>query len=208
MNIESKIPSDVVFYKIIVPHDLSRRADKAVQMAGTMAHPLHSEVIVMHVIDPTEGFTNEDISSSDQMTDLARDRWRYLQLLAKRVLPADLKVDVRVLSGDPQKIILAETKNVGADLLIITTNPLKGAGYPFLGGETEHIQFKAPCPVLAIPVTDDDEVSLARQASKMVETHSLRQYCEVSRTMAKKTAHRPVYLGYAHVPANPSGLCE
>jgi nucleotide-binding universal stress UspA family protein len=208
MNIETNVQSDVVFNKIIVPHDLSRRADKAVQMAGTMAHPLRSEVIVIHVIDPSAESRDEDVSVIAQMRDLARDRWRHLQIATKRLVPADVRFDVRILSGDPQHVILAEAKKLGADLLVITTHPFTGAGYPYTGGETEHIQYNAPCPVLAVPVSEVEEEDFAEREMTQFQTHSLKQYCDLSRKLSRTTAHRPVYLGYAHLPSSPAGVCK
>jgi len=208
MNIETNVQSDVVFNRIIVPHDLSLRADKAVQMAGTMAHPLRSEVIVIHVIDPNAEGRDEELGFITQMRELSRDRWRHLQIATKRLVPADVKFDVHILSGDPQHVILAEAKKLGADLLIITTHPSRGAGYPFAGGETEIVQKNAPCPVLTVPVSEEEEADFDKQEMRKFQTHSLKQYCDVSRQLSRTTAHRPVYLGYSHLPSSPSGVCE
>jgi nucleotide-binding universal stress UspA family protein len=208
MNIEANVQSDVVFYRIVVPHDLTERSDRAVQLAGTMAHPLRSEVVLIHAIDPTELREQEALHFMSQAGDPARDRWRFLQTAAKRLLPADVKSEVRIISGDPQSAILTEAQKLGADLLIITTHPLTGVGYPFDGGEIEPVQRRASCPVLTIQVADEDEVSPARQEMKKSETHNLKQYCELSRDLSKKDSHRPVYIGYSHLPANPSGVCR
>jgi nucleotide-binding universal stress UspA family protein len=208
MNIESNVQSDVVFHRIVVPHDLTVRSDKAVEVAGTMAHPLQSQVVLINVIDPSDPHAKGSMYSLSQVGDMARDRWRFLQIAAKRLLPAGVKSDVRILAGNPQNIILSEARKLGADLLIITTHTHAGAGYPFSGWETEHIQRKAPCPVLTIQVSEEDEISLARQEMKKVESHSLKQYCELSRRLSKTSSHRPVYLGYSSLPSNPSGLCD
>jgi nucleotide-binding universal stress UspA family protein len=209
MNIESNVQSDVVFYRILVPHDLTARSDRALEMAGTMAHPLRSEVVLVHVIDPGDRRQQESIRLMSQAGEVARDQWRFLQIAAKRLLPAGVKSDVRILSGDPQEAILTEARKLGADLLIITTQPLSGAGYPFSGVKIEHIENQAPCPVLTVEVREeDDQASLASQEKRNLETHSLKQYCEISRHLSKKDSHRPVYLGYAHLPASPSGVCD
>ncbi len=139
---------------------------------------------------------------------LARERFRLLQIAAKRFLPADVKFDARILSGDPQKEILIEARKLGADLLIITTRPLTGAGYPFSGGKVAPIQEMAPCPVLAIEISEEDEISLAEHEMRKFETHNLRQYCECSRILSKKGSHRPVYIGYSRLPADPLGVCH
>jgi nucleotide-binding universal stress UspA family protein len=208
MKIESNAQADVVFHQIVVPHDLTARCDRAVQLAGTMAHPLRSEVVLIHVIDPGDRCEKESVPSMSPAVDLARDQWRLLQIAAKRLLPADVKFDVRILSGDPQNVILTEARKLGADLLIITTHPVTGAGYPFGGGKVEPIQDKAPCPVLDIEVSDEDETSLAEQETRKFETHNLKQYCELSRHLSEKHSHRPVYIGYSRLPADPSGVCH
>jgi nucleotide-binding universal stress UspA family protein len=208
MKIESNVQSDVVFYHIVVPHDLTALCDKAVQLAGTMAHPLRSEVVLIHVIDPGERCEKESIHFMSQAADLARDRREFLEIAAKRLLPADVKFDVRILTGDPQKVILTEARKLGADLLIITTHPLTGAGYPFNGAKVDPIQEKAPCPVLALEVPEEDEISRARQEMRQFETHNLKQYCEFSRVLSGKDSYRPVYIGYSRLPADLSGVCH
>jgi len=192
----------------VVPHDLSVRSDKALQLAGTMAHPLRSEVVVVNVIDPSQPCEKENIHWMSQTVEVARDRWRFLQIAAKRLLPADVKFDVRVLSGEPHEVILAEARKLGADLLIITTHPHTGAGYPFSGGKIEPIQEKAPCPVLTIQVSEEDEISLAEQEMRKFETHNLAQYCEFSRSLSGNQSQRPVYIGYSRLPADPAGVCH
>lgn len=207
MRTESHVQSSAPFQRIVIPHDLTVRSDKAMQFAGTMAHPLNSEMVVIHVIDPGDQRGNQPIHFMSQVGEMARDRWRFLHNAAKRLLPANVKFDVRILSGDPRDAILAEAKKIGADLLIITTHPVTGAGYPFHGGKAEHIMHQAPCPVLTLQVSDTEELSLAEKETEKFETHNLNQYCEVSRQLARQGSHRPVYLGYSTLPANPAGVC-
>lgn len=207
-EVESNVQSDVVFHHIVVPHDLTARSNRALELAGTMAHPLRSEVILVNVIDPADPREEEGVNFMSRLGDISRDRWRYLQLTAKRVLPSDVKSDVRIFSGNPHDIILSELETLGADLLIITTHPVTGAGYPFGGGKTDQIIHRASCPVLTVQVSLGDERSRTEMEMKNLQTHSLKQYCDVSRQLARKTSHRPVFLGYAQLPANPLGVCD
>lgn len=208
MNVESNVQSNMVFRHIMVPHDLTVRSDRAVMLAGTMAHPLRSRVILIHVIDSSAGIENEGVHLMSEGADIARNRWKFLTNSAKHLLPADVKSEVRIHSGDPQKVILSEARKLGADLMIITTHPLTGVGYPFHGGNIEHIQQKASCSVLTVQVSEEDEASLVKEEMRKVETHNLRQYCELSRLLSKKDPHRPVYIGYSRLPSNPSGVCD
>jgi nucleotide-binding universal stress UspA family protein len=208
MNIETNVQSDVVFRHIVVPHDLTLHADKALQMAGTMAHPQLSRVVLLNVIDPGEVPKDESGDFISEVGELARHRWRLLTFAARRLLPADVKVEVRVLSGNPQDVILEEVQNLGADLLVTTTHPRTGAGYPFHGWSDEHVQSKASCPVLIIPVSEENGASIGMPKLRELETHSLAQYCELSRRLAKESTRRPVFIGYAHLPSSPLGVCE
>jgi nucleotide-binding universal stress UspA family protein len=208
VDIESNVQSDVVFRRILVPHDLTTRADHALRLAGTMAHPQLSKLVLVNVIDPNDVPIKDNRDVESQVSELARDRWRYLKIAAKRVLPADVDVAVRILSGSPQHVILAEALEFGADLLILTTHPRTGAGYPFNGWVDEQIQLQAPCPVLTVPVNEESGDSIALQKLRAVETHSLKQYCALSRRLSKEESHRPVFIGYAHLPSSLSGVCD
>ena len=205
MKTESHIQSASPFQRIVIPHDLTARSDQAMKFAGTVAHPLQSEVILINVIDPRDQRENEHIHFMSQLGDMARDRWNFLQIAAKRLLPAGVRFDVRILSGDPQAAILTEAKKLGADLLIITTHPVTGAGYPFHGGTAEHIMHLAPCHVLTLRVSEEDEV---KKEIKNLETHNLSQYCDLSRKLSRKSAHRPVFLGYSTLPGHLAGVCD
>lgn len=208
MNVESNAQADRVFNHIVVPHDLTVRSNRAVQLAGTMAHPLRSKVALIHVIDLSDWRGKGLIHFMNEVADLARDRWRFLQIAAKRLLPAEVKFDVRILSGDPQDVILTEARKLGADLLIITAHPLTGAGYPFSGGSVEHIPHQAPCPVLFTQVSEEDEASLVEQEMGDFHPHNLNQSREFSRLLSSKQAYRPVYIGYSRLPASPLGVCR
>jgi len=208
MNINSRNPPAEVFHRIVVPHDLTTRSDRAVQLAGTMAHPLHSEVILINVIDPSDWHQTSHIYFMNEMAHSIRERWRFLQIAAKRLLPADVKFDIRILFGDPEGSILAEAQKLGADLLIITTHPLTGAGYPFKGGKADHILHKAPCPVLTIQVPQEDELSLVEQEMRKFRPHNFKQYCEASRLLSKSHSYRPIYLGYSRTPTDLLGMCH
>jgi nucleotide-binding universal stress UspA family protein len=208
MKTESHVRPSAPFQRIVIPHDLTVRSDKAMEFAGTVAHPFQSEIVLINVIEPTEQPAHEHLHFISQVGDMARDRWRFLQIAAKRLLPDNVKFDVRILSGDPQDAILAEAKKIGADLLIVTTHPLTGAGYPFHGEKAQDIMHRASCPVLTIQVSEEDEASLAEKEMEKFKTHNLSQYCEVSRELSKTGSHRPVYLGYSTLPANPAGVCD
>ena len=207
-DVESNVRSDVVFHHIVVPHDLTARSDRALEMAGTLANPSRSEIVLINVIDPANPREEEGVHFMNRLGEISRERWRLLQIRAKRVLPSNVKSDVRIFSGNPQDIILDEAQKLGADLLIITTHAITGAGYPFSGGKTDQIVHMASCPVLTVQVSLDDERSRVETEMSQLQTHSLKQYCDVSRQLARKSSHRPVFLGYAHLPASPAGVCE
>ena len=113
MSIESNVQSDVVFYNIVVPHDLTARSDKAVQMASSMAHPLRSNILLINVIDPSDWHGLEHADFLSEMMDLARDRSKMLRTVAERLLHADVKFDVCVLFGIAESVILAEARKTG-----------------------------------------------------------------------------------------------
>ncbi|MCE0521288.1 MAG: universal stress protein [Methylacidiphilales bacterium] len=208
MNIKSNVQSDVVFYRIVVPHDLTPRSNKALELAGTMAHPLRSEIVLINVINPNDPSENEEDQLTSHVGDLTQARANFLHFTARQLLPADVKCKVLILAGDPRNAILTESRKLGADLLIITTHPLTGAGYPFQGGNSEHIIHLAPCPVLTVQVPEEREAWQFDREGGAFHPHTFDQYHKLSRQLTMTCSHRPVYIGYSTLPINPSGVCE
>jgi len=208
MKSEPDVQVKGLFHLIVVPHDLTGRSDKAVQLAGTIADPLHSEVVLVNVISPGDFHAGGPSRFVSELADLTEARLDYLQCAVKRLLPNEVKSDVRILSGDPQSVILDEAQKVGADLLIITTHPLSGAGYPFDGGKADHILHTAPCPVLTIQVPEEAETTWVEEAIRFLHPHDMNQYCELSRQLSKTHSFHPVYTGYSRTPADILGGCH
>lgn len=208
MTTAAQIQSPDIFRRIIVPHDLSTRCHKAVEWAAKIANPHFSEVVLVHVIDPKDRPPSGDALVRGEGGAMARDRWRRLQVIAREFLPAGLKFELHLLSGQPQEVIMNMVQASGGDLLIVTHHPTLGAGYPFHDNDIEKVANLAPCPVLAIPVSVEEEATLADREMNKVQTHNLSQYCDFSRFLARKNPDRPVFIGYSVLPPGPKGVCH
>jgi nucleotide-binding universal stress UspA family protein len=179
-----------------------------VQLAGTIAHPLHSEIVLIHVINTHDEHPDTAADILSNAADLAEDRRNLLRNAAKRFLPANVKFDVRILTGDPLSIALAEAKNLDADLMIITTHPLTATGFPFSRGRARQIVHRALCPVLTIQVPDEQEPPDTVWEASTLRPHNLHQYCEFSRLLSREGIHRPTYTGYSHTSSGLLGGCH
>lgn len=195
------VPGKEGLRRIIVPHDLTWRSDRAVQWAGTIADAFHSSVMLIHVIDPDDQRNYGPL--------WADDRQKILLTVASRLLPADVKSEVRVFIGEPRNVMLIEAKKSEADLLILTVHPFTAAACSQIDDKiAEQIVHQASCPVLTVQVPAENEFTYIEWEARTLQPHNLGQYCEFSRILSKENVYRPAYMGYSRTPTDLLGMCH
>lgn len=129
--------------KIVVTSDLSVRSRPAIQRAVELATTHGAELIALSVV-------NDDLPG-----DLARALRLGTETILKEQIDEDragrpLDIDIRVTTGDPLAIILEQTEDIGADLLVVGAHRRR----PFLDQirETtvEHVIRASRTPVLLV----------------------------------------------------------
>jgi nucleotide-binding universal stress UspA family protein len=141
--------------RILAPTDMSELSSKAVVHAVRLGLALQAQVIALYV---SEVFVNPTGSPVDLGTVSAGevDGWRqeikrrfdaYLDRLAR--IPDNVVRLVRA-SMDPWKEITAVAKEMGVDLLVISTHGPRGFEYLIHGSDAAKIVRGAPCPVLVV----------------------------------------------------------
>ncbi|MFQ5847501.1 MAG: universal stress protein [Candidatus Methylomirabilales bacterium] len=141
--------------RILWATDLSRVSEGAWRYALMLADVLAAEVIVVHVVRPTElaGVADHPVPLPPGWTE------RYLvpleQELERRqqaVEALGLRARRKVLVGVPAEAIVAEARTEEAGLIVMGTRGRTGLTHVLLGSVAEAVIRKAPCPVLAVQV--------------------------------------------------------
>jgi nucleotide-binding universal stress UspA family protein len=137
---------------ILVPTDLSDGAEEALDYACELANVLGATIHLLNVISiPALGVPELGIVMTGTLIDdLAKDNQAALDALAekKRV---KAKIGQHVLrTGDARELIVQTAKELGADLIVMSTHGRRGVSRALLGSVTESVVRMAPCPVLTV----------------------------------------------------------
>jgi len=154
--------------KIVSPIDFSGRSEGA-RYAGSLACHFHSELTLLHVLEPIRYELGAYDFSGAVMSSLPANRKGEAEALLANFLPdAFRNMNVRrvLVSGDPACEIVRFAHSEGAGLIVIPTH-----GYgPFrrfiLGSVAAKILHDADCPVFTgahIPDAPPDEVRSFRK---------------------------------------------
>jgi len=137
--------------KILIAHDGSAHADKALHEASKMAVLLAAELTVMTVAQDL--CLSEDISENESKF-ITESLFSEAEGAMKRV-SADLaskgiKAEVVIKDGNPAEKIIDTAKEIGADMIVVGSHGRHGAKRFFLGSVSAKVLEHAPCHVLII----------------------------------------------------------
>ena len=155
--------------RIIAPVDLSERSPGAARYAGRLACHFHSELTLLHVLEPSAYEVSAYEFTGPVSTTSAEERKCEAEALLANFLPGEFRnMNVRrvVLTGDPAGEIVSLAHSERASLIVIPTH-----GYgPFrrfiLGSVTAKVLHDADCPVFTgahIPDAPPDELRSFRK---------------------------------------------
>lgn len=139
---------------VLLPFDFSIPATTAIHTAlGLVARP---ELLwVLHVIPPVSttspGFLFGDVKA-------AKLREHAEGALTKALAAAGVDgVQQRVTIGDPAEEIIVVAAEVDADLIVMPSRGKTGLRRWMIGSVAEKVVRQPPCPVLILPIRDEDE---------------------------------------------------
>ena len=138
--------------KILVPHDFSSQADKALAIAADLVGTT-GELLVLHTIVPFLPVTDlppgglASYVSPEELIDGAR---RQLASLVKKFTAKrpGVTIKTRVDIGDPYQRIIAATR--GMDVVVMATSGRTGLAHLLIGSVAEKIVRHSPIPVLTL----------------------------------------------------------
>jgi len=144
------------FKKILVPVDFSDHSVAAIEAAGELARALESKICLLHCyqIQPggiaPYGIAVPFPNSASYFKEVHQAATRHLAEWQQKYLPADMRVDAKIMSEAPSEAIIETAKEFGADLIVMGTRGLSGLMHVMLGSVAERTARRAPCPVMTV----------------------------------------------------------
>jgi nucleotide-binding universal stress UspA family protein len=142
---------------ILVAVDYSECSRAALEFAGEIASKLGAKIEVVHVWDQPAYVSGDTAIRSGafehSLIDLIRDNaaTEMNAFMAKAKLPAPVKVERRLLSGNPAATLLHALEAGNHELLVVGTHGRTGLSHLLLGSVAEKLVRLAPVPVLTVP---------------------------------------------------------
>jgi nucleotide-binding universal stress UspA family protein len=138
------------FHRLLVPHDFSSHADRALRVAAGLAGQ-RGELLLLHVVMPFAATTDFDPGMGFQVPidELVVGARKGLARVIRRVVGRrHPKARIKVEIGDPYDRIVANTR--GMDAVVMSTMGRTGLSHLVSGSVAEKVVRHSPIPVLTL----------------------------------------------------------
>ncbi len=139
---------------ILIPTDFSESSENALAVGIAIAERQKADIVLLHVVDrfanlqPTEVFLPEIQLMPDINLMIEIRLKEFSESVTKK---AGIKVDSKVLNGQPFERICRLAYEENISLIVIGTHGTSGLRGLFMGSEAYRVVKSAPCPVLTVP---------------------------------------------------------
>lgn len=134
---------------ILHPTDFSKQARAAFHVACTLARDYAARLVVLHVatvpIMVLGGMVAPPPLPEEYNTAALEEKVREI-----RSPYAAVRIEHRVVEGNPAEVILGVARQMSCDLIVMGTHGRTGLGRLLMGSVAEQIVRKATCPVLTV----------------------------------------------------------
>ena len=166
MGWDAGMNETVVLRSILCPVDFSEQSRQSLRWAAALAVRTKARVTVLSAVDPLLaeaaklrlGLDLVNAETEPALRQFVAATWRDDSARA-----TDVNFDVRV--GNPAEVILGVAARERTDVIVMGTHGLGGVRKWLLGSTTERVLRRTHTPVLAVPPTVSDPVSLNDAAS-------------------------------------------
>jgi nucleotide-binding universal stress UspA family protein len=149
---------------ILHPTDFSRPSEYAFQLACSLARDYHAKLVVLHVDLPP--VTMGEVITSMEPGEYKEQLWdEFRRLQASEPGIRELRVETKLVEGNPAKEILKLANEIKPELIVMGTHGRTGLGRLLMGSVAEEVVRKSPYPVLTVK-TPSPIRSTAKFASK------------------------------------------
>lgn len=157
-----------MYERVLVPLDGSPVAEAILPFIEQIAGPLDLEVVLLRVVPRSSLETMEVASVARAQEPLIREQeaHEHLGRIVEALKSKGVRADTRVRIGHPSMEIVAVAREIGADLIAMTTHGRSGLGRLLFGSVAEDVLRSAPIPVFVMRVTEMALRSLAPAEGK------------------------------------------
>lgn len=153
----SSIIGGMRWQTLLVPHDYSPCADRALGLAVQLAKLHQAKIVLLHVTDLPPGLTADAMITDRETGDTIRvdvyasaQAARELEGRATPVRDAGVAIEVRSALGSIADQVIETAGEVKADLIVMGTHGRTGLAHLFLGSMAEKVLRNSPIPVLTV----------------------------------------------------------
>jgi nucleotide-binding universal stress UspA family protein len=146
-------PTRIEFDRILCPVDFSEFSIRALERAVRLGSWFDARVEVLHVIPFVipAGAGLPYFPAPPQVTQVQREQAeRDVADLIAPFLGEGVPIEIKVLEGEPWRVIREEAEALPAGLMVMGTHGRSGFEHLLLGSVTEKVVRRAPCPVLTV----------------------------------------------------------
>jgi nucleotide-binding universal stress UspA family protein len=145
-----------MFDRILVAVDNSLPAKQATDKGVQLARRLGAEILLLHVIDLPEDYTDAPSGLMRQALLQAKHKGRQLLSFFRARIPSTLPCRSLLRVGKSAEMILATAAEQQADMIVLGTHGRSGMSRLLLGSTAEAVLRQATCPVLTIRPEADE----------------------------------------------------
>lgn len=130
-----------MFKTILVPTDGSEFAERAENIAISMASKYSAKIVGVYVMDEKLIYPYEVLEDEGKA---------ILKNLSEKAKKENVVVDEIIVFGDPRKDIITISKRMDSDIIVIGTHGKKGLEKLLMGSVAENILKSVDIPVLLV----------------------------------------------------------
>lgn len=153
--------------KILCPTDFSEPSYKALNIANEIAKQYSAELILAHVYStiqaypsvttiPTVSPTGGGAFTVDLANEIRDQALKSLEMTLEEKVSPEIKATSVLLQGNEAEEIAGYAEESDISLIVMGTHGFTGWRHLILGSVTEKTVRISPCPVLTIPVKEDE----------------------------------------------------
>ena len=141
-----------VFRKILCSIDFSEHSFEALEVALKVVQQNDAMLYLLNVAPVPAGAVGLQPVPMDPYPFSEKDRQEQLVKLARQRIPATVRYETLVTSGDPAEQVLNAARSLEADLIVMGTHGRRGLSHLVLGSVAERVIRESPVPVLTAHV--------------------------------------------------------
>jgi len=142
-----------LFRKVLCPIDFSDHSLAALNLALKVTQQNDAKLYLLNVAPVPAGAAGFQPVPMDAYPFHEEDRHEELAELARERIPAAVRYETLVISGDPAERVLETVRGLAADLIVMGTHGHRGLTRLVLGSVAERVVRESPVPVLSVHVT-------------------------------------------------------